>query len=103
MTALVLGLLIGSFLNVVILRLPPLLEHQWRAQCHALLETGTTEAPLGFNLAVPGSRCPQCQHPLSALENIPVVSYIALRGRCRACHHPISLRYPSIELLTGIL
>ena len=102
-TALVLGLLIGSFLNVVILRLPPVLEHQWRGQCHTLLQTGTMDAPLGFDLAKPGSRCPHCQHALAAWENIPVLSFVALRGRCRACRKPISLRYPAVELLAGLL
>lgn len=103
-----LGLLVGSFLNVVIHRLPKMMERRWAAECaelHATSENPTPEktpqAP--FNLMVPRSRCPQCGHVIRWLENIPVVSYLALGGRCSDCRTPISPRYPVIELLTGAL
>ena len=103
----VLGLLIGSFLNVVIYRLPIMMESSWTAQCRELLEL---EAPQDaekenepFNLIKPSSRCPHCGHKIGALENIPVFSYILQKGKCRACSKPISTRYPIIELVTGIL
>jgi Type II secretory pathway, prepilin signal peptidase PulO and related peptidases len=96
------GLCIGSFLNVVIYRLPKMLERDWRRQCAELRgETLSEEAP--FNLMVPRSACPNCHHQITALENIPVISWLALRGRCRQCHAPISIRYPIIELLGGAL
>ena len=101
------GLFIGSFLNVVILRTPSLLEYDWRCQCNELLalENGRTveaeERPPGI---VRGrSKCPKCGHQISALENIPVLSYLFLKGRCSACKGRISARYPMIELVTGIL
>jgi leader peptidase (prepilin peptidase)/N-methyltransferase len=94
------GLLIGSFLNVVIHRLPKMLDRGWRAQCAELAGEAVPEAP-AYNLVVPRSQCPACGHPISALENIPVVSYLVLRGRCSACHVAISARYPLVELLTG--
>lgn len=98
----VLGLLIGSFLNVVIHRLPKMMERQWTIQCAELAgQPPPTEAR--FNLVVPRSRCPHCSHPIHWYENIPVVSYLALRGRCSACHASISLRYPMVELATGVL
>lgn len=98
----VLGLLIGSFLNVVIYRLPVMLEARWKAECADLQgQSSPTSAP--FNLMVPRSRCQKCGHTLSWFENVPVFSYLGLRGQCRACHEPISLRYPSIELTTGAL
>lgn len=98
----VLGLLIGSFLNVVIYRLPKMLERQWAAECASLnhLEPVAAER---FDLMVPRSRCPQCQHQIRWFENIPLVSYAFLRGRCSACQAPISLRYPAVELVTGAL
>ncbi|MBO9652195.1 MAG: prepilin peptidase [Variovorax sp.] len=98
----VLGLLIGSFLNVVIYRLPKMLEQQWAAECASL---GGGEAPAAerFNLMVPRSRCQQCGHVIRWYENIPVLSYLALRGKCSACKAPISLRYPLVELATGAL
>jgi leader peptidase (prepilin peptidase)/N-methyltransferase len=101
-----LGLLIGSFLNVVILRLPVMLERQWRQECQALAsETDTTTQTVDkpFNLITPRSHCPQCNHPIKAWENIPVISYLFLRGRCASCHTPIPLRYPVTEILTGVL
>ena len=98
----ILGLLIGSFLNVVIYRLPKMLERQWAAECASLnhLEPVAAER---FDLMVPRSRCPQCQHQIRWFENIPLVSYAFLRGRCSACQAPISLRYPAVELVTGAL
>jgi leader peptidase (prepilin peptidase)/N-methyltransferase len=98
------GLSIGSFLNVVIYRLPVMLERDWRAQCHELLESAPQEADgEPFNLSRPASRCPDCGHKIRARENIPVLSYLLLRGRCSACGKSISLRYPLIEGITGLL
>lgn len=99
------GLLVGSFLNVVILRLPRMLELEWRAQCRELLEDGTGEPAGGerFGLSWPPSHCPQCGHRIRAWENIPVLSYLLLRGRCNSCRAKISLRYPIIELVTACL
>ena len=94
------GLCIGSFLNVVIHRLPKMLDRGWRAQCAELAGEAAPELP-AYNLLVPRSQCPSCGHRISALENIPVVSFIVLRGRCSACHAEISARYPLVELLTG--
>jgi leader peptidase (prepilin peptidase)/N-methyltransferase len=100
--AVVVGLVVGSFLNVVIHRLPRMLERQWQADCAEL--NGTPLPPAEkMNLAVPRSACPACGHRITALENIPVVSYVALRGRCRACKAPISARYPFVEALSGAL
>jgi leader peptidase (prepilin peptidase)/N-methyltransferase len=111
-----LGLCVGSFLNVVIHRLPIMMEREWRAQCQELDSssaealanaTGTPAieqaAPERFNLVVPRSRCPDCGHAIGALENIPVLSYLLQRGRCRGCGTRISPRYPLVELLTAIL
>jgi len=99
----VLGLLVGSFLNVVILRLPPRLMHQWREQSREVLELDNAEAePPPPGLVWQASHCPQCKHPLGALENIPVVSWLVLRGRCKHCGAKISAQYPLVELLTGI-
>lgn len=99
----VLGLLIGSFLNVVIHRLPKMMEQQWAAECAEI--TGSTPAapPPPFNLMVPRSRCPACGHQITWGENIPVMSYLFLRGRCSACKIGISPRYPLVELATGLL
>ncbi|MEH6826330.1 MAG: prepilin peptidase, partial [Motiliproteus sp.] len=122
---LAIGLLVGSFLNVVIYRLPLMMQREWQQQCQELLSetasadgTGAgaeaeantvtvsdpaTEAAEPFNLAVPRSRCPHCGHRISALENIPVLSYLFLRGRCSGCNQPIPKRYPLVELATGLL
>ncbi len=109
---LVLGLVIGSFLNVVIHRVPIMMERQWREQC-AELEQPDQAATLPataaqatnerFNLVVPRSACPACKKPISALQNIPILSYLFLRGRCANCGVRISVRYPIVEALTGIL
>lgn len=97
-----LGLIVGSFLNVVIHRLPIMMERDWAVQCADLRgETPPVFEPL--SLARPRSRCPQCGHSITALENIPVISWLLLRGRCKDCAAPISLRYPLIEALTGLL
>lgn len=101
----VFGLLIGSFLNVVIYRLPKMLEQQWAAECAAL--GGADDAPAApaepFNLMVPHSRCQQCGHAIRWYENIPILSYLFLRGKCSSCGTRISLRYPLVELATGLL
>ena len=97
-----LGLMVGSFLNVVIHRLPIMMERDWALQCAELRgETPPAFEPL--TLAKPRSRCPQCGHPIAALENIPIISWVLLRGRCKGCAAPISLRYPLTEALTGLL
>ncbi len=96
------GLAIGSFLNVVIHRLPQILEREWRAQCAELAgEAGPLQELL--SLSRPRSRCPKCGHPISAWENIPLLSYLVLRGRCRACRARISPRYPAIDARTALL
>lgn len=98
----VLGLLIGSFLNVVIYRLPRIMERQWAAEC-AELAGKPLPAQETFNLLVPRSRCQQCDHQIRSYENIPVISYLFLRGKCSACGASISLRYPLVELATALL
>jgi leader peptidase (prepilin peptidase)/N-methyltransferase len=101
-TAVVAGLMVGSFLNVVIHRLPKLMERQWRAECAEL--TGTPAPPAErYNLVVPRSACPACGHRITALENIPLASYVALGGKCSACSATISWRYPLVEALAGAL
>ena len=97
----VLGLLVGSFLNVVIHRLPKMMDNDWRSQCAELhgQEVPDTEA---LSLSAPRSRCPACGHAITALENIPIISWLALRGKCSACHAPISPRYPIVEALTSL-
>ena len=96
-----LGVAVGSFLNVVIHRLPKMMEAEWQAQATELRGETTLDSPR-FNLVIPRSRCPACGHGITALENIPLVSWAFLRGRCSACKKPISARYPAIELLTGL-
>lgn len=114
-TCLVVGLIVGSFLNVVIHRLPIMLERQWRAQCEELAReaagSGPQSAAAGcasdtgerFNLIVPRSACPACKAPIKAHQNIPVFSYLFLKGRCAACGARISPRYPIVEALTGVM
>lgn len=98
----ILGLLVGSFLNVVIYRLPLMMQRDWKAQCDELNNQSSEEAsPL--TLSVPRSRCPHCEHAITALENIPVISYLLLGGQCKQCKATISKRYPLIEALTGLL
>ncbi|MBU2098319.1 MAG: A24 family peptidase [Gammaproteobacteria bacterium] len=107
----VLGLLVGSFLNVVIYRLPLMLQHEWRQQCCEYLQitpndiksaTPVTEHKV-FNLMKPDSHCPVCKKPVRAWQNIPVISYLLLRGRCAGCHTRIHWRYPVVELTTALL
>ena len=109
--AALLGLLVGSFLNVVIYRVPIMLERQWRAECAQFADASGT-APTAatpavpaarFNLLVPGSSCPACAAPIRAHQNIPLLSYALLRGRCAHCKAPIAARYPLVELFTGLL
>ena len=103
-TCVVLGLCAGSFLNVVIHRMPRIMENRWRAECAELTEEAVPPVPAPrYNLIVPRSACPACAHRLTALENIPVVSYLALRGKCSACSARISMRYPAVEILTAAL
>lgn len=97
-----LGLMVGSFLNVIIHRLPKVLERGWLAQCAELRGEQPPEAP-AYNLVAPRSGCPHCGHRITALENIPVLSYLVLKGRCSACGKSISLRYPVVEALSGVL
>ena len=111
----VLGLVVGSFLNVVIHRLPKMMERSWRQQCAELLQSEATngqvpasgkddpgsDAP--YNLIVPRSACPKCNHRIRAVENIPVISYLLLGGKCANCKERISIRYPLIEAVSGIL
>ncbi|AOY92683.1 prepilin peptidase [Cupriavidus sp. USMAA2-4] len=97
-----LGLAVGSFLNVVIHRLPRMMEHD-EANYIAELRGEPLPHPSRYNLAVPGSACPHCGHTLAPWENIPVLSYLLLRGRCSACHAPIGARYPLVELASGVL
>jgi leader peptidase (prepilin peptidase) / N-methyltransferase len=98
------GLAVGSFLNVVVYRLPVMLDRDWKSQCRELmeLESEAVEEAV-FNLSHPPSRCPGCGHPIRIRDNIPVVSYLLLRGRCAACNQPISVRYPIVEAATGLL
>lgn len=101
LAATLIGLAVGSFLNVVIHRLPKMMEREWAAQCAEFAgnEVAVSER---YTLAVPRSACPHCGHAISALENIPVLSYLVLRGKCRACRAPIGIRYPLIEAFTAI-
>lgn len=98
----VLGLMVGSFLNVVIHRLPKMMELGWQQQCAELRGEQPAETPR-YNLVVPRSACPHCGHNIGALENIPVISYLLLRGKCKGCGARISPRYPVIETVSGVL
>ena len=98
-----LGLLIGSFLNVVIHRLPIMLEAQWKAECAEQNGEVSQTTAASFNLLRPPSRCPHCGHAIGWHENVPVLSYLFLRGKCSACKAAISARYPLVELGTGVL
>ncbi len=109
--SIVLGLLVGSFLNVVIYRIPVMLQREWRQQCCEFLELDekkfSKDDPTAkhkvFNLVKPDSHCPQCNAPVRAWQNIPILSYVMLHGKCAGCQKPISMRYPVIELVTGLL
>jgi leader peptidase (prepilin peptidase)/N-methyltransferase len=102
--AAVVGAIVGSFLNVVIHRLPIMLQREWRAQCAELLEIEATDASQDrFNLVTPRSRCPHCGHQITALENIPILSYLVLQGKCSECGRKISARYPIVEGVTALL
>lgn len=101
--AALLGLLIGSFLNVVIYRLPIMMQREWRAQALEYLECPPEQISERFNLLLPSSRCPHCDHQIRSWENIPLVSWLALRGKCSSCRAPISSRYPLVELACGLL
>ena len=99
------SLCVGSFLNVVILRLPKMMEQEWRGQCEVFLdlpEDQRSPSTAPMTLSKPDSTCPSCGHRIRAWENIPVVSYLFLRGRCSACRNPISIRYPLIEAITAL-
>ncbi|MFT7129322.1 MAG: leader peptidase (prepilin peptidase)/N-methyltransferase [Gammaproteobacteria bacterium] len=101
----ILGLLVGSFLNVVIYRLPLMMEREWKSECRVILELDPQEPSQtgNFNLAHPNSHCPNCNASIKPWQNIPVVSYLLLKGSCANCHTPISIRYPIVEALTGLL
>jgi leader peptidase (prepilin peptidase) / N-methyltransferase len=99
----VLSLVVGSFLNVVIYRLPIMLQRDWQLQAADVLGQAPAAAETRFTLSTPRSACPHCKAPITALQNIPLISWIVLRGRCASCKHPISVRYPLVELATGLL
>ena len=100
----VLGLVVGSFLNVVILRLPRMMERDWRLQCRELLELAPESVDTDtYSLISPRSHCPACKHLIRWYENIPLLSYLLLRGKCSNCNQSISIRYPTIELVAGLL
>jgi leader peptidase (prepilin peptidase)/N-methyltransferase len=101
--AFVLGLLVGSFLNVVILRLPPRLVHGWKRDAREILELPSVDEPAPPGLVRKGSHCPHCKHPLAVHDNIPLISWLLLRGRCRYCETRISIQYPIVELLSAVL
>lgn len=100
---LLLGLLIGSFLNVVVYRLPIMMQRDWREQASEILQVSVKKQTETFNLVLPNSQCPHCAHEIKPWENIPVISYLFLRGKCSSCKAPISLRYPLVELTCGLL
>ena len=101
----VIGLLVGSFLNVVIYRLPVMMEREWKSECKLILDPDSPdEVPAEpFNLAFPNSHCPNCDAPIRAWQNIPVISYVLLRGQCANCKVSISARYPIIEAVTALM
>nr|WP_298135824.1 A24 family peptidase [uncultured Pseudomonas sp.] len=102
-SCLILGLLIGSFLNVVIYRLPKMLQRDWQEQAREVLELPAQPRGETFNLVLPNSKCPHCKHEIRPWENIPVISYLFLRGKCSSCKTSISKRYPLVELSCGLL
>jgi len=97
----IVGLLVGSFLNVVIYRLPLMMQRQWRSDCLEYLKLENTDSTETFNLALPKSTCPQCKTPILARHNVPILSYLWLRGKCASCQTPISARYPVVECVTA--
>ena len=101
----VIGLLVGSFLNVVIYRLPVMMEREWKSECKLILDPDSPdeEPAEPFNLAFPNSHCPNCDAPIRAWQNIPVISYVLLRGQCANCKVSISARYPIIEAVTALM
>jgi len=103
LSAALLGLLVGSFLNVAIYRLPIMMQREWRAQALEYLECPPEPVGERFNLLLPNSRCPHCDHQIRSWENIPLVSWLALRGKCSSCRAPISSRYPLVEVACGLL
>lgn len=103
LSTLVLGLLVGSFLNVLTHRLPLMLQREWRQQAREILELPAEPTGAAFNLLTPGSRCPHCGHAIRPWENIPLLSWLVLRGRCSSCKGAISVRYPLVELASGLL
>ncbi len=103
-SASLLGLIIGSFLNVVIYRLPKMMEREWRQECADYFPESNIQVPEGkLTLSTPRSTCPSCQTPLRIIDNVPVISWLLLRGKCAHCQAPISARYPLIELLTAAM
>ena len=98
----ILGLMIGSFLNVVIHRLPKMMEREWHANCLELQGKEVPEQPK-YSIVTPRSACPSCGHQITAMENIPIVSYLMLGGKCKGCQAKISMRYPIVEAITGAL
>ncbi len=98
-----LGLMVGSFLNVVIYRLPKMMQREWRSDCLEFLEQTAEEKAETFNLVLPRSRCGNCGHQISAWENIPIISYLFLGGKCSYCKSHISIQYPLVELFTGLI
>lgn len=103
LSAAVLGLLIGSFLNVVVYRLPQMMMRDWRQQARDVLEMPEEQSKETFNLILPNSRCPHCSHEIKPWENIPLLSWLFLRGKCSDCKQPISMRYPLVELACSLL
>ncbi|MFT5503407.1 MAG: leader peptidase (prepilin peptidase)/N-methyltransferase [Gammaproteobacteria bacterium] len=100
----ILGLLVGSFLNVVIYRLPVMMQREWRSDCLEFLEQpADSVTPEPFNLNRPRSRCGHCGHQITALENIPVLSFLLLRGKCSSCKTSLSIQYPLVEIFTGFI
>jgi len=101
--ALLLGLIVGSFINVLVWRLPKMLEREWRAQAHEVLGLPAEPVAAPYNLMHPNSCCPRCNHPIRPWENIPLLSYVLLKGRCSSCHQSIGARYPITELACGLI
>lgn len=104
--AVIFGLMVGSFLNVVIHRVPKMMQNTWQRECCDLLEIenpASDKQPATYNLLKPDSHCPKCKTPIKPWHNVPIISYLLLKGRCSQCSEPISIRYPTIELVTGVL